>query len=178
MKSHSIRFRKRQNRTRRAWVFTIIVTLVVLSSAAAGTLLRHKPGPSTSYGPSQPLTWLAPGRIPDWAREVLELSIAEADYQIQVALADLNRDQRLEVLVAPAPGRYDVFIPDSPFRIIMHRGDGWEVSEADVSCRPNQYGSFFSSGFWDLPCRAGGKPALLRWNGQNYTAQTLPASNR
>ncbi len=149
-----------------------MVSLVVLSSAAASTLLRYRSDPVTSYGPGQPLYWQPPGRIPDWAGAVLEQQVSQAHYQIQVALADLNRDQRLEILVAPAAGRYDVFVPDSPLRVISHRGDGWQMSEANISCRPDHYGSFFSSGFWDLPCRSGGRKVLLRWNGKNYTTES------
>ncbi len=164
-----IRTLKPARRRRKAPYALLLAALLALAGAAGATLLQSRSAPGVGHGPGQPLTWHAPEDLPDWARDLLAQFVSESDHQIQIALADLNRDQRLEVLIAPASKRYDVFIPDLPLRLLTHQSGRWQVSQADVRCRPHQYGSFLTAEFWDLQCRNSDGPQLLRWNGRHYT---------
>ncbi len=159
--------RRRRSRTRLLVRITAVLALAV-TSAASAALLMVRPVPGTDFAPGLALKWHEPGDLPAWAQAVLEDHVEQSDYQIQVALAELNRDRQPELLVAPAARRYDVFIPDTPLRII-HKNDGrWRTSESEFNCRPQRLGSFVTDGYWDLDCSSSTSRRVLRWAGDRY----------
>lgn len=168
MKTHAnLSSRRRRSRIRLLLRVAAVLALAV-TSAASAALLMVRPQPSIDFAPGQTLQWHEPAELPAWAKAALDEHIKQSNYQIQVALAELNRDRQPEILVAAAARRYDVFIPDTPLRIIRLDQGAWRISESEFNCRPQRLGSFVTDGYWDLDCSHGGERRVLRWAGDRY----------
>ena len=161
--------RKRGRRRGRPLLRLAAALAMALTSAASAALLMARPDSASFFEPGLKLKWQSPAELPDWARAVLDQHVDESDYQIRVALAELNRDRQPELLVAPAARRYDLFIPDSPLRVLSWEAGRWVMSESPAGCRPRHLGSFMTRGFWDLDCSQKGQRRVLRWTGRRYT---------
>ncbi|MEM7709061.1 MAG: hypothetical protein AAF358_26165 [Pseudomonadota bacterium] len=169
MKTYAISSSRRRPSRTRLLVRIAAVLALAVTSAASAALLMVRPQPSIDFAPGHTLQWHEPAELPAWAKTALEEHIEQSDYQIQVALAELNRDRQPEILVAAAARRYDVFIPHTPLRIIRLDQGTWKISESEFNCRPQRLGSFVTDGYWDLDCSHGSERRVLRWAGDRYT---------
>ena len=157
----------RQRRRRRRWIWALPLLAAVATATLALRPLRP-PLPATGIG--QELVYQSIGKLPAWAQQAVKLQAIAPEYQLVAAIVDLNRDEQFEILVAPAPPRPDLFIPDINLRVVRFEADHWRASAAPVSCRPPRLGGFLTGGYWDLPCRNGRGRHVLRWDGSQYAA--------
>ncbi len=155
----------RRRRRRRVWPWIALLSAGI--AGAAWALLPLK-APLHAGGLGQPLEYSSVGKLPRWARDAVRTQALAPDYQVVVALVDLNRDERPEILVAPAPAQTDLFIPDIGLHVLRHADGAWQATTSPISCRPYRLGSFLTEGFWDLDCRSGRGSRVLRWNGAEY----------
>ena len=130
--------------------------------------IRPSGNAATQAGIGKQLNLTAIEQLPDWAREAVHEQGLGADYQFVATLIDLDRDRQDEILLAPAPGRPDLFVADHPLAVIRYLDNSWRYQPTPVSCRPTQLGSFVTNGFWDLPCRTINGRTVLRWSGSAY----------
>ncbi len=157
-----------QRRRRRAWPWILLLFAAVAAGGAWILLPMREPAVFSGLG--QPLSYQPIGGLPAWAQEAVRAHGIAPDYQLVAAVVDLNRDEQAEIVVAPAPARADLFIPDLSLRVLTFEQDRWRASASPVSCRPSRLGSFLTDGYWDLRCRDGRGSHVLRWNGVQYVS--------
>jgi hypothetical protein len=163
-------FASSRRRQPRRWHWLILL-MMLLTAAAAAPLILSTPRPHagvTLPGVGSELQWVKIGDLPEWAFAVVRDLHLGADYQFRATVVDLNRDDQQEIVIAPAPARPDLFVPEAPLRIVVFEHDRWQVDDADLSCRPDRLGSFLTNDWWDLSCRNAHGRHLLRFNGQGY----------
>lgn len=166
---------------RRRWPLLIAFFAALAGGvSAAGWRIVSGSNSDTAFaaGLGARLEWQSPGQLPKWAADLADGMIEQSRSQYLVALADLNRDQQAELLIAPAVAKYDVFIPDTPLRLIWRSPEGWRLSSASLSCRPQRLGGFLSLGWWDLPCPTSRGQVLLRWTGEGYRGPSRDQTGR
>jgi hypothetical protein len=149
----------------------LLATLVPLVAAGTvafrlGTDALH--GRNISVGLDAPIHMGAVKDLPAWALDVVHDLQLGADYQFVAAALDLNRDEQPEILLAPAPPRQDVFVPDTPLRVLVFENGQWQMDDTRLSCRPHRIGSFLTRDWWDLRCRTAQGSHVLRWTGYGY----------
>lgn len=170
MRSHGIDlFHDRPRRRPGRWMLLLVAVPLVAAGGVAvqlGLEARHPTLPVAGVGEHLELTEL--GRLPDWARSAVHDLQLGPDYQFVATAIDLNRDEQPEILLAPAPPRPDLFIPESALRVLIYQDGHWEMDDTGLACRPGQIGSFVTREWWDLRCRTARGEHVLRWTGFGY----------
>ncbi len=148
---------------------TWFLLVMVVPAGVAGWMLRPDTAHPVARSMGQVLQYEYADHLPEWAIPITRQFVQEPSYQWVAATADLNQDGRPELLIAPAPRISDLFIPDTPLRLVTQDDHGeWQMIDTGVSCRPQALGSFLANGYWDLPCHTRRSRVILRWNGSRY----------
>lgn len=161
-------FRPTRRRGRkRLWFVLIGLPLAALATVIAPLTNKPEPAPLVA-GVGVPLDLQPVTELVPWALDVVHDQQLGTDYQFVALIIDLNRDEQPEILLAPAPPRQDLFIADSPLRVLIHRDGRWQINDSGLSCRPHAIGAFVTNDWWDLRCRSQRGSHVLRWNGSSY----------
>lgn len=152
---------------KRLWLVLLALPLAALATVIAPLAGDREPPPLMA-GVGVPLDLAPVTQLPSWALDAVHDLKLGADYQFVAIVIDLNRDEQPEILLAPAPPRQDLFIADSPLRVLVHVDGAWQVDDTRLSCRPNAIGGFVTNDWWDLRCRSPRGAHVLRYNGLGY----------